>query len=240
MQNVDLDLEQGVVGLLGPNGAGKTTLMSLLNTNLSPKTGSIIYNNLKGTNNASLSSVRSKDLSKIRKRISFLPQKFSLMRYSKLIDNVEYAAWARCVPAEKCHEAAVEALKTVDLLDRANSRAKTLSGGMIQRLGIACAISNRPQILLLDEPTVGIDPEQRMFIRDFLNEYSKNNIVLMSTHLVEDLTIAKKMIVMDKSRVKFVGSLDEFLENADSEKEAFVSPLESAYRNILNEKDDNI
>ncbi|MDR2564741.1 MAG: ATP-binding cassette domain-containing protein [Bifidobacteriaceae bacterium] len=223
--DLSLRLSGGVTGLLGPNGAGKTTLLNLLATVQKPAAGQIVV--------AGHDTATAEGLKAARKALGFLPQRFEVMGMSSAADNVAYAAWAHGVPESGCAAAAADALAVVGLADRAKDRARALSGGMRQRLGIACAIAHRPAVLLLDEPTVGLDPDQRVATRRYLESVARTAPVLMSTHMVDDLAmIASNVAVLAGGRIRFSGTLDEFeVVGRSSERAAgrFASPLEVSY-----------
>jgi ABC-2 type transport system ATP-binding protein len=157
LADATLDLPVGVTGLLGPNGAGKSTLMKLLATAMPLQTGSVAVGDVP--------LVRD-NLTAVRRQLGYLPQRFEVMGWSTVRRNVEYAAWAHGLPSREAGERADRALVLLGLSDRAGSRARALSGGMRQRLGLACALVHEPRVLVLDEPTVGLDPAQRRGLRD--------------------------------------------------------------------------
>ncbi|MFI7575934.1 ATP-binding cassette domain-containing protein [Micromonospora sp. NPDC049497] len=198
VNGLDLSLGVGVHGLLGPNGAGKTTLMRVLATVLRPAGGDL---ELLGH-----SIHRRLDLRTLRRSIGYLPQEFGFYGRFTVREFIEYMAWLKEVPARDVPDAVQRALERTRLPDRGNSRMKTLSGGMLRRAGIAQAIVNDPEILLMDEPTVGLDPEQRMDFRSLLRELGTHTCVLVSTHLVEDVVAAcTDVVLMDAGRVVFHG-----------------------------------
>ncbi|HEX8630979.1 MAG TPA: ATP-binding cassette domain-containing protein, partial [Catenuloplanes sp.] len=175
--DLDLALGVGVYGLLGPNGAGKTTLMRALATVSRPAGGQL---ELLGE------PVHAQgDLRRVRRALGYLPQAFGYYRWFTVREFVEYLAWLKEMPARDIPAAAQRAIDRVDLSDRADRRLRTLSGGMLRRVGIAQAIVNDPAILLLDEPTAGLDPEQRLTFRALLRDLGTDTCVVVSTHLVE-------------------------------------------------------
>jgi ABC-2 type transport system ATP-binding protein len=229
LRELSLRLDSGVTGLLGPNGAGKTTLLNILATASRPERGKVVVaGHDTGTVAGRLAA---------RRLLGFLPQEFELMGSERVAWNVQYAAWAHGVVESACAAAAARALGVVGLTDRANNRARTLSGGMRQRLGIACAIAHRPAVLLLDEPTAGLDPDQRVRMRSYLESVAGETTVLVSTHLVEDLAmIASRVAVLIDGRIGFVGSLEDFEavgRESGGAADRFASPLEASYRALV-------
>ncbi|MFF3150970.1 ABC transporter ATP-binding protein, partial [Streptomyces sp. NPDC057927] len=178
VDGLDLSLGTGVHGLLGPNGAGKTTLIRTLATVLRPTEGTL---ELLGESAGGMGEHRS-----LRRRIGYLPQEFGYYKRFTVREFVEYMAWLKEVPKADIPAAVQRAVERVGLADRADERMKALSGGMVRRVGIAQAIVNDPTILLLDEPTAGLDPAQRLRFRELLQELGTDTCVLVSTHLVED------------------------------------------------------
>jgi ABC-2 type transport system ATP-binding protein len=202
VDGLDLTLGTGVHGLLGPNGAGKTTLMRALATVIRPKDGQLRLLGRDVTDRRSMRVLRS--------RIGYLPQHFGFYPKFTVRDYVEYMAWLREMPASAVPAATQRAIDRTGLTDRADSRLKSLSGGMLRRAGIAQAIVNEPDLLLLDEPTVGLDPEQRVEFRQLLRDLGTAACVLVSTHLVEDVVAAcTDVLVVEQGRLVFRGVSSE-------------------------------
>ncbi len=199
LAGLSLQLGVGVHGLLGPNGAGKTTLIRVLATVLKPSTGCV--------------EVLGRDVldrhgrTEVRRRLGYLPQTLGYFPGFTVREFVEYVAWLKEVPSKRVPAAVDEALELVGLQERAGSRMRTLSGGMLRRAGVAQAIVNRPELLLLDEPTAGLDPEQRVGFRALLRQLGESSTVLVSTHLVEDVASAcTGVALVDAGRVVFTGT----------------------------------
>ena len=217
----------GVTGLLGPNGAGKTTLMKLVATAHPLQQGEITV----GSTRLDRSTV-----DEIRSKIGYLPQQFTVMGWASLRQNVEYAAWAHGMARTEIPAAVEAALEQVGLADRASSRARSLSGGMRQRLGLACALVHRPSILILDEPTVGLDPRHRQGLRQIISRAGEEAVVIVSTHLIEDLaTSAHTVVVVDQGEIRFNDSMTAFRELGGNEHG--VPELEAAYFSILERRE---
>lgn len=228
LNDIDVNLDYGVTGILGPNGAGKTTMLQLLTLNLWPKIGSITINGVTVTNEA--------QARKCRGLIGYLPQRFEVMSLRSVRANVEFAAWAHGVPTEDCARAADHAIERVGLGDRKNTRAFRLSGGMRQRLGLACVIAHEPKILILDEPTVGIDPVQRSRMRKLFRELSADSVVLLSTHLVDDVThVCDRVLVLNQGVVRFDGTVDDLekIGRAGVAQNQHGSAAENGYLRIV-------
>lgn len=225
LYDISIDLAPGIIGILGPNGAGKTTLLNVVATFLKPTQGSISLNGV-GSENAC-------DRKQLRSLIGYLPQSFELMNASSVLKNVRYAAWARGVSWFASYRVAMKALEQVGLSNKKHALVSRISGGQRQRVGIACAIAANPAILILDEPTVGLDPEQRIDIRNFLKEYARNHIVIMSTHLVEDLAVvADRALILSQGRIVLDGTMNDIAAYADSDDQ-FMTAWESGYRHLL-------
>jgi ABC-2 type transport system ATP-binding protein len=225
VNGLDLNLGTGVHGLLGPNGAGKTTLIRALATVVRPTGGTL---HLLGED-----VTPGRRLRELRRKLGYLPQDFGYYPKFTVRDYVEYMAWLREVPATQIPAAAQRAIQRVRLGDRAASRLKALSGGMLRRAGIAQAIVNDPELLLLDEPTVGLDPEQRVDFRELLRDLGTGSCVLVSTHLVEDVVAAcTDVVVMDAGARVFQGPATSL---ADVGRDGGVgdSPAERGYSHLL-------
>ncbi len=190
LKNVELHLDYGVYGLLAPNGAGKTTLMKMIATLLFPTEGTITY---EGREIQKLDD-------KYREKIGYLPQDFG---YYKDYTPVRYLRYLGILKGMKKSELPAridELLELVGLTDVKNKKMKQFSGGMVQRVGIAQALLNHPEILILDEPTAGLDPKERMRFRKILSSLSKDKIVIISTHIVSDVEFIANHIIMLKNK----------------------------------------
>lgn len=225
LANVSLTLPTGVTGLLGPNGAGKSTLMKILVTATPLQSGEVRFGERPLGRNST---------NEIRRLIGYLPQRFELMEWSSVRRNVAYAAWAHGLSGDELGAAVDRALVSVDLADRSGSRARSLSGGMRQRLGLACALVHRPSVAVLDEPTVGLDPVQRGELRRLITELGEQSVVLISTHLVEDLAAtAEQVIVLHEGRVRFRGTVDDLRTLGAPSTKPHASVLEAGYEVAL-------
>ncbi|MEV8322626.1 ABC transporter ATP-binding protein [Kitasatospora sp. NPDC059811] len=226
VDGLDLSLGIGAHGLLGPNGAGKTTLIRTLATVLRPTEGEL---EMLGT---SLGG-RVVDHRALRRQIGYLPQDFGYYKRFTVREFVEYMAWLKEVPKADIPGAVQRAVERVGLADRADHRMKTLSGGMVRRAGIAQAIVNSPAVLLLDEPTAGLDPAQRLRFRELLQDLGRDTCVVVSTHLVEDVAAAcSDVVLFADGRLVFQGTPDE-LGAAGSTDHPGDSPLERGYSALL-------
>ena len=192
VNHLNLSLSNGVYGLLGANGAGKTTLMRLLCDIQTPTSGKIT---LDGKNISVLGE-------KYRNLLGYLPQQFGYYPDFTAWDFLMYVAALKGLSEKQAHKKATELLEAVDLAEKRNLKIKTFSGGMKQRLGIAQAMLNNPRILILDEPTAGLDPKERINIRNFVSEMSRECIVIFATHVVSDVEcIAKEMILIKRGEI---------------------------------------
>jgi ABC-2 type transport system ATP-binding protein len=210
---VDLDLElgPGITGLLGPNGAGKTTLIRILATLLAPSAGEVRVNGWRTSDLA--------DRVEIRRRLGYLPQDLGLYPRFTVFEFVDYLAVLKELdnPSER-HRCVRAALAAVELEDLAGRKIRTLSGGMRRRVGIAQAIVADPQLLLLDEPTTGLDPEQRMRFRQLIAGLGQDRTVLLSTHLVEDVAaVCTRVVVLWQGQTRFHGTPSELRQLADGQ-----------------------
>jgi len=228
LHGIDLRVGPGVFGLLGPNGAGKTTLLRTLATVLTPSAGSL---RLLGFDPRDAGERRA-----LRRRLGYLPQTLGYYPNFTVAEFVEYFALLKEVPAREVGPAIADAIRRVELEDRARSKLKTLSGGMLRRVGIAQAIVNRPGLLLLDEPTTGLDPEQRVGFRALLREVGTTGTVIVSTHLIEDVAAAcTDVALMDGGRIVFRGTPAELVTLGETAASGAAgdSPLERGYSRAL-------
>jgi ABC-2 type transport system ATP-binding protein len=225
VNGLDLTLGTGVHGLLGPNGAGKTTLMRALATVTKPAGGQL---RLLGHAPAGGAGLR-----EARRSLGYLPQHFGFYPNFTVREFVEYMAWLKDVPKPRVTDAVRRAIRRVGLVDRANTRMKTLSGGMLRRAGVAQAIVNDPKVLLLDEPTVGLDPEQRVAFRGLLRDIGSGSCVLVSTHLVEDVAAAcTDVVLINEGRLVWQGSPAQLVQHG-SAGSAGDSAIERGYSALL-------
>ncbi|MEV6008169.1 ABC transporter ATP-binding protein [Streptomyces sp. NPDC051976] len=227
VDGVDLRTGPGVFGLLGPNGAGKTTLLRMLATVIPPTSGSL---RLLERNPSEHGPRR-----EIRRRLGYLPQNLGYYPGFTVVEFVEYFALLKEVPPRQVPAAVAAAVERVGLGDKATAKLRTLSGGMLRRAGIAQAIVNEPELVLFDEPTAGLDPEQRVEFRSVLRELGERATVVVSTHLVEDVGAAcAEVALMHQGRIAFQGTPGELMARGAGHGTG-DAPLERGYSAVLAE-----
>ncbi len=209
LDGVSLQARTGVTGLLGPNGAGKTTLLRVLATVLAPQDGRV---RLLGLDPGVASERR-----EIRRRLGYLPQDAGMSRSFTAFELVDYLAVLKEMTDRRERHAEVRrVLEAVDLTSVSGRRVRALSGGMRRRLGLAQALLGDPDLLVLDEPTVGLDPEQRLRFRDLVSRAGEGRTVVLSTHQTEDVAaLCEHVVVVDRGRTLFAGSVPELVERAE-------------------------
>lgn len=218
VDNLSITLKPGVIGLLGANGAGKTTLMRMICGILKPSKGEITFKDTDVYFNVHEEMYR--DI------LGYLPQDFGYYPNFTGKDFLMYMASLKGLEKSSAKRKIDELLKIVNLEKSANKKIKTYSGGMKQRLGIAQAVLNNPKILVLDEPTAGLDPKERVRFRNLIAELGKDSIVILSTHIVSDVEyIADRIIMMKNGNLIFDGKTTEIEED-----------LESFYLNVFDEE----
>ncbi|HEX6523131.1 MAG TPA: ATP-binding cassette domain-containing protein [Streptosporangiaceae bacterium] len=223
---VDLQAGPGVFGLLGPNGAGKTSLLRMMATVIPPSSGQM---RLLDRDPGSYESRR-----EIRRRLGYLPQNLGYYPAFTVVEFVEYFALLKDMPAARVPRAVAAAVERVDLGAKAKAKLRTLSGGMLRRVGIAQAIVNEPELLLLDEPTAGLDPEQRVQFRALLRDLGRKASVVVSTHLVEDVGAAcTEVALMDSGKIVFHGTPAELTARGEGTTASGDAPLERGYTAVL-------
>lgn len=215
VKNVSLTLTTGVYGLLGVNGAGKTTLMRMVCTLTRPTSGRITFD---GQDIFTMGEA-------YRQQLGYLPQDFGFYPDLNVVDYLMYIASLKGLRADFAKRRTFALLEQVGLKDSAKTRMRNLSGGMVRRVGIAQAMLNDPRILILDEPTAGLDPSERIRFRNLISELSGNRLVLLSTHIVSDVEfIANTIILMNQGQFIFTGTSEEIVASLDKRAWVFTVP----------------
>lgn len=201
--DITISLEPGIYGLLGPNGAGKSTLMNILTGNISCDSGSVC---LDGINVFSMGEA-------YRGRIGYMPQKQAMYDDFRCFDYLAYIATVKGMHKKESKKQIEMYLKRVELTDVSHKKIRALSGGMRQRLLLAATLLDQPDILLLDEPTAGLDPKQRIHVRNLISEIALEKIVIIATHVVSDVEfIANQFVLMKDGKIIKKGSLYDIQE----------------------------
>ena len=205
LKNFSLDLRSpSLVGLLGPNGAGKSTLMKLLVAALLPTEGSILVDG----------QPLAKRERQLKAGLGYLPQDFGLFDELSVAQFLDYMAALKGLRKPK--EEIREVIRQVNLTEKAKAKIRTLSGGQRQRVGIAQALLGNPQLLIFDEPTVGLDPEERIHFRNLFSHMAQNRLVLLSTHIIEDVqSVCGQIVVINHGQILFAGTPEQLIRLAD-------------------------
>lgn len=206
LRDLNLEIESGMFGLLGPNGAGKTTLMRIMTLLQNPTSGTIFFDDYD----------LSKDRKAIRSMLGYLPQDFRTFQKFRAWEFLDYSAGLAGIEKKKRGELVDEMLRKVGLYEERDRWANRLSGGMKRRLGIAQAIIGNPKIIIVDEPTTGLDPEERIRFRNILSDISdKDATIILSTHIVGDISSScKNVALLNHGQLKFMGTPGEMLRQA--------------------------
>ena len=204
LKGLDLDLKSpSLIGLLGPNGAGKSTLMKLLVAALTPTAGTILVDG----------QPLEKAERQLKARLGYLPQDFGLFDELTVTQFLDYMAALKGLKQPKAAIRAV--IQAVDLEEKARVPIRTLSGGQRQRVGIAQALLGDPPFLIFDEPTVGLDPEERIHFRNLFSRTAQDRLVLLSTHIIEDVqSVCDRLVVIDHGKILFTGTPEQLIESA--------------------------
>lgn len=217
LKGIDLRIEQGMFGLLGPNGAGKTTLLRILATLLRPTNGRVII----GSSDLSQRTQRKM----VRAHLGYLPQELGFYPDLTGREFLDYMGLLKRLYDRNARRRQIAALlNIVNLAEHADRQIKTYSGGMKRRLGIAQALLGDPQVLVIDEPTAGLDPEERIRLRTLLTRLAEDRIVILSTHVVEDINqTCERLAVLDKGRLVFDGLTRQLIEEASGHTWQFLA-----------------
>lgn len=206
IHHADLEIPKGIYGLLGENGAGKTTLMRVLTTVLKPSEGEISIDGM---------IYKEENYGKIQKKIGYLPQEIELYPGLTVQECLEYMGDLAGISKRECKERISYYLEKTSLAEYRKKKMRQLSGGMKRRVGLVQALLHEPDFLIVDEPTTGLDPEERIRIRNLLVDFSENRTVLFSTHVVEDLAATcNRLAVMKKGEFLYSGSMRQLVEEA--------------------------
>lgn len=207
LDDMSFDIGNGIYGLLGENGAGKTTLMRVLTTIISPASGTVMFDDM---------PYAEKNYNVIRKKIGYLPQEINLYPNLTVEETLMYLGRLSGVDKDTCRKRVEHYLERTDLAEHKHKKNKQLSGGMKRRVGLIQALVNDPELLVIDEPTTGLDPEERVKIRKLLVDFSEDRTVLFSTHVVEDLAATTdRIMVMKKGRLEYAGRAGDLIKSAE-------------------------
>lgn len=202
LKNISLDITTGILGLLGPNGAGKSTLLKIISTIMKPDSGELYLN---GVNIV-------KKPNKMREILGYLPQDFGVYRNLNAVEFLNYIASLKGIDTARSKNRILKLLEYVNLYEYRNRPLSSYSGGMLQRIGIAQAFLNDPKVLIFDEPTVGLDPEERVNFRNMLANISTERIIILSTHIVSDIeAVANKIAIMNNGLLIRYSTPEELL-----------------------------
>ena len=226
LNSLDLVIPNGMFGILGRNGSGKSTLMNIIATILQPSKGTVTIN-----------GIEIKNSQKIRQMIGYLPQDFDFYPNMKVSEVLYYLGFLSKINQKDFDKYVDLILRKVNLIDYKNKKVKSLSGGMKKRLGIAQAILHDPKVIIVDEPTAGLDPEERVRIRNLLSDLAENKIVIISTHIVSDIeSTCNRIAILDKGSLVYKGDIPSLIQQSDDHiYEINLSPseLESFRENDL-------
>lgn len=228
VDHIDLEIRKGeIFGLLGPNGAGKSTIMNMVCSLVKPTAGKI---ELFGYDAKT-------EMKKVKAKLGYIPQELAIHGNLKAWENVELFASLYGIKGEKLKQAVTSSLEFVGLEDKRNGFAKNFSGGMKRRLNIACAIGHQPELLIFDEPTVGIDPQSRNFILEKIKYSNKQGAtVIYTSHYMEEIeAICSRVAIMDNGKIVAIGTKEELVEMVTADKDSNMT-LEQVFLTLTGKK----
>lgn len=215
LKKVDLDIGKGMFGLLGRNGAGKTTFMRILSGLIRKSEGEVRVCGVPVENNR-----------EIRNMTGYLPQEFSFYPDMTVYQSLDYLALLSGLDKKTRKERVAKLITMVNLDDKKRAKFKSLSGGMKRRLGIAQALIGDPKVLIVDEPTAGLDPEERVRFRNILSDIAKDRVVILSTHIVEDVEkTCENIAVLREGQLIYNGRLEDFIGNENDLESAYIKRI---------------
>ncbi len=225
LRDISLSLGPGVVAVVGPNGAGKSTLLRLLATLVAPTQGDVFF--------GAYSVRTSRGATEARSRLGYLPQDPAFLGNFTVQEAIEYAAWLKKVPRRRRRAATMQVIEDLDLQDLRTRRLRELSGGTRRRVHIGQALVHQPRVLILDEPTTGIDATHRVDLRHILRQAAQDRLLLMSTHMTEDIELlADRVLVLQTGRICFDGTPQQLAELGDNDEPGGVTDSRAVERGL--------
>jgi ABC-type multidrug transport system ATPase subunit len=216
LREMSVEFTSGVIGLLGPNGAGKSTLMRILATVTKPTSGRVLWNNVD----------TAQEPEALRAELGYLPQDFGVYPHLSALEFLDYMAAAKGLSRASARKRIAALLELLNLTDATRRHLGTYSGGMRQRVGIAVALLNDPRVLIMDEPSVGLDPEERVGLRNLLSDLSSDRLILLSTHVVSDVeAIARELVIIADGKLVLTSTPEELLRRAAGKVWKWTIPI---------------
>jgi ABC-2 type transport system ATP-binding protein len=217
LREMSVEFSTGVIGLLGPNGAGKSTLMRILATVTKPTSGRVLWNDVD----------TAREPEALRAELGYLPQDFGVYPHLSALEFLDYMAAAKGLSRASARKRIAALLELLNLTEAARRHLGTYSGGMRQRVGIAVALLNDPRVLIMDEPSVGLDPEERVGLRNLLSDLSADRLILLSTHVVSDVeAIARELVIIAEGKLVLTSTPEELLRRAAGNVWKWTIPIE--------------
>lgn len=227
LKNINLEMNSpNFIGLLGPNGAGKSTFMKILTSRIQPTHGTITVDGL---------PLKQQETN-LKKSLGYLPQYFGLYDELTVFEFLDYMAALKQIN-ENIREKIEAAITATNLIQKRNAKIKTLSGGQRQRVGIAQVLLGDPEFMILDEPTVGLDPEERIKFRNIFSQMANNKIVLLSTHIIDDIqAVCNRIIVINHGEILFDGTSQEMIKSASGHTGLIEAKDNESLNKLIGEK----